>query len=176
MPTKYCESCEEGKGCENYHAYIIELRRDVLDEKGDFPYEGELPEDKRVFYVGETTHSVECRYFEHTAKRPSDNHHDCTCNLLGTNPNHKSLQRYFPHQVKYVKGYEIELFPPNILGLQYQNPTVAPYSYGFPGSRIAEGDASREIERKIGCHLRSLGHAVYWGPKSKKPTVCIETD
>ena len=178
MPTKYCESCDEGKGCENYHAYIIELRRDFLDEEDDFPYEGDLPDDKRVFYVGETTHSVECRYVEHTTERPSDNHHYCTCSVLGTNPNHAFIERKFSPGGTYVKGNEIELFPPNILGLQYQNPTVpvTPRAEAYTGSRLAEGDASREIERKIGCHLRSLGHAVYWGPGSRESTVCSETD
>lgn len=176
MPTKYCESCDEKKGCENYHAYIIELRREVLDEKGNFPYEGVLPDDKRVFYVGETTHSVECRFVEHTTERPSNNLHYCTCNVLGTNPNHKKMQRSWSSGGKYVKGYDIGLFPPNILGLQYQNPTVTVTQFGYPGSRIAEGKKKLEIERKIGCHLRSLGHAVYWGPKSKDSAVCIEND
>ena len=103
MPTKYCESCDENKGCENYHAYIIELRREVLDEKGDFPYEGVLPDDKRVFYVGETTHSVECRFVEHTTERPSNNLHYCTCSVLGTNPNHKKMNRKLRLTAKMAK-------------------------------------------------------------------------
>ena len=170
MSTKYCNSCEDDATCPNFHAYIIELDRSVLDET-NFPYEGELPLDKKVFYVGQTNHSVECRYFQHTAHRSEDNQYDCTCNL-GVNPNNKIVRRSFPKRVTYVNRkrdnmlFAKELFAPNLFNLNYNNPTVIKAPPGsdltYIGSAKDESKKSEEIETAIGEQLRSMGHAVYW--------------
>ena len=54
MSSDYCRDCDGKMSCNNYHVYVIELDRAVLEEKPDFPYEGNLPNDKKIFYVGIT--------------------------------------------------------------------------------------------------------------------------
>ena len=156
MPTQYCSQCEPGNGCCNYHIYVIELRREVLVEKPDFPYSGRLPDDKRVYYVGQTAHSPECRFFQHTAERPPNRMYDCTCNL-GVNPSNERKQRKFPKKVKFVFGYVIKL-----LELSDHNPSVRTDGFAFPGSATAQKSEALEIEKACGEALRLQGHAVYW--------------
>ena len=182
MPTPFCQTCEEGMGCPNYHVYVIELRREVLVEKPESKSiflhlnTGDLPPEARVFYVGETTHSPECRYRQHIADSEARKQFTCNCNMLDTNKNHENLRRNFPLPVKkgYVRDYPKELHPPNFLGGGFQNPTRENTHPGqsYPGSRKAASIDSREAERRLGCYLRSLGHAVYWGPPSLDKGVC----
>jgi len=168
MPTKFCRNCKKDRACDNYHAYIIELDRSVLDETSGFDYDGDLPPDKKVFYVGETNHSIECRYHQHTAPRPNDNQYNCTCNL-GVNPTNKTVRRKFPRRVKYVNGkggrrlFAKGLFAPSSFGLgpEYDNPTVMKTTGAYPGSAKKDKTRSQEIEREIRDKLRSMGHAAY---------------
>ena len=168
--------------CPNYHVYVIELRREVLVEKPKsksiflHPILGDLPPEKRVFYVGETAHSPECRYQQHIADSQSRKEFSCNCNLLDTNKNHENLARKFPLPVKkgYVRDYAKEMHHPDFLGGGFRNPTREKThpDQAYPGSREAARKDSKEEERRLGCYLRSLGHAVYWGPSSLDEGIC----
>ena len=187
VPTEFCQTCEEGRACPNYHVYAIELRREVLVEHPESKslyltgllYSGDLPPDKRVFYVGETTHSPECRHSQHIADSHTRKEFSCNCKMLDTNPGHANVPRKYiaPSKGGYVRDYSKELHPPDFLGGEFQNPTVKNISRGqaYPGSRLAATKASREAERRLGCYLRLLGHAVYWGPKSLGEDVCNDS-
>ena len=49
--TKDCSECTETRSCDNYHVYVIELKKNVLKLEPSFPFEGELARGKRVYYV-----------------------------------------------------------------------------------------------------------------------------
>jgi len=64
-----CSECRGTRSCENWHVYAIELRYAVLENEPSFPFDGQLGAGCKVFYVGITTHTTECRYNQHVAKR-----------------------------------------------------------------------------------------------------------
>ena len=151
MGSDYCKDCDEKMSCNNYHVYIIELDRIVLEEKPSFPYKGILPDDKKVFYVGITKHTPECRYFQHTADRPDNNKYLCNCFTELPKP------RKFPKKVKYVHGYDLDL-----TRISPINPIVRTDGPTFSGSATEQENKAKEEEREMGEKLRLLGHAVYW--------------
>jgi len=151
MGTESCKECEGNMSCNNYHIYLIELNRIVLEEKSNFPYDGELPSDKKVFYVGITKHTPECRYIQHTAVRPDNNHYLCNCFT------DMSTSRKFPKKVKYVHGYNV-----NLVRLTSLNPIVRTDATTFPGSATKAEEEAKKIENDRGERLREAGFAVYW--------------
>ncbi len=151
MATEYCKECGENNSCNNYHIYMIELDRIVLEKKTDFPYDGELPNDKKVFYVGITKHKPECRYIQHTAKRPESKEYHCNC-FTDT-----SVSRKFPKKVKYVHGFNL-----NLVKLASTNPIVRTDGPTFPGSATKAENEAKKFEKDLGESLRKVGYAVYW--------------
>jgi len=99
--------------------------------------------------------------------------------LLDTNKDHANTVRKYPLPVVkgYVRDYSKEMHPPDFLGGGLQNPTRENTHPGqsYPGSRKAARNDSKEAERRLGCYLRSLGHAVYWGPPSLDKGVCNDS-
>ena len=151
MSSDYCRDCDGKMSCNNYHVYVIELDRAVLEEKPDFPYEGNLPNDKKIFYVGITKHRPECRYLQHTAERPENNEYLCNC--FSESP----TSRKFPKKVKYVHGFDL-----NLARISPINPIVRTDGPTFPGSAIEQENEAKNKEMEMGEKLRKLGHAVYW--------------
>jgi len=80
--SEHCPDCADGKACGNFHVYVIELRRSVLGHESNFPFEGDLDEGKNVYYVGQTKHSVECRYKQHVAPRHNLSRTGFCCNCF----------------------------------------------------------------------------------------------
>ena len=151
MATEYCTECGGNSSCNNYHLYMIELDRIVLEKKTDFPYDGVLPNDKKVYYVGITKHKPECRYVQHTADRPDNKEYLCSC--FGD----KSVSRKFPKKVKYVHGYNL-----NLVKLAKMNPIVRTDGPTFHGSATKADEEAKKYEKEIGEILRKAGFAVYW--------------
>ena len=151
MATEYCRECEGDRSCNNYHVYLIELDRSVIEKKPDFPFQGKLPDDKKVFYVGITKHKPECRYIQHTAKRPENKHYLCNC--FTDTP----VSRKFPKKVKYVHGFNL-----NLEKLAEENPIVRTDGPTFPGSATKAEEIAKKYEKERGQRLRKEGFAVYW--------------
>ena len=151
VATEYCKECGESRSCNNYHVYLIELNRIVLEKKTDFPYTGVLPNDKKVFYVGITKHKPECRYVQHTADRPDNKEYQCSC-FTDT-----SVSRKFPKKVKFVHGYNLKL-----VKLADVNPIVRTDGPTFPGSATKADKEAKKYEKDLGESLRKAGFAVYW--------------
>ena len=154
MSTDYCSECEEERGCGNYHVYIIELIREVLEDFSRFPYDGDLPPDKKVFYVGYTAHSPECRYFQHTADQPEDKMFECTC--------FPDKPKKFKKRVKYIRNKEKRYDVGLLNWKKTLNPIVRVDGPTFHGSARQQKQTAMEFEQFLGETLRLAGHAVYW--------------
>ncbi|MCH2137268.1 MAG: hypothetical protein MK101_11945 [Phycisphaerales bacterium] len=64
----------------NYHVYVIELNKNVVDRPGWNTDEyGPSGNKLRCFYVGQSAHTPECRYAQHIADRSATFH--CICGL-----------------------------------------------------------------------------------------------
>jgi len=161
MPTQYCSLCEEKRGCGHYHVYLVELRREVLKEKPDFPFEGELPADKKAYYVGQTTHSPECRFFQHTGEPPENGKYWCYCPVRDPSDDVPVERDFKPaRKGKYAKSHGFRLEEED--WIKEQNPIVRRDGITYPGSAKAQQTRAREIEEEVGFELSFDGHAVYW--------------
>ena len=163
MPTQYCSLCEEKRACGHHHVYVVELRREVLKEKPDFPFEGEFPADKKAYYVGETAHSPECRFRQHTAK--TKDRYLCYC-PMGNPSADVPVERTFEPWLKgkYAKSHGFRLEDEE--WIRDMNPIFRRDVDPYPGIAQVWKDKASEAEEELGHELRLEGHAVYWGPTS----------
>ena len=99
--TKDCSECTETRSCDNYHVYVIELKKKVLKLEPSFPFEGELARGKRVYYVGMTKHRPFCRYTQHVGKR-SKSRKNFVCSCFTDEP----VLRRRKKAGKYVNEYK----------------------------------------------------------------------
>jgi len=63
-----CKLCDGKRSCRNWHLYAIEL--DVNKCLDDNSFRRKYGENAvKVYYVGKTTHTIECRYNEHSGRK-----------------------------------------------------------------------------------------------------------
>ena len=81
----HCPSCGKKKSCGNHHVYVIELKKEVLDDPSFCPDRPiNAGPHSKCYYVGETNHRVDCRFTQHRAKKRRRKKEgatfDCSCN------------------------------------------------------------------------------------------------
>ena len=156
----HCKDCgNSGPSCGNFHVYVIELRESVLVKEPGFPYDGKipLPEGKKCYYVGQTTHRVTCRYKQHTEWEEGGKF---VCNCFGGRKERAYRSQNKPG--KYVKifhkddGLRPELYSSG-------NPAVLKESEKGSGAAKRLLDRIEEKEELLALELREIGHAVHYG-------------
>jgi len=158
--SKHCPDCTETSPCGNSHVYVIELKKKVLDKKPGFPFEGELTRGKRVYYVGQTSHSVECRYKQHVAPRKNKSRKGFYCNCF----TEETVFREFKHKNSagnYVNEYHKKGgLRPKLY--HEKNPAVRKPEDNYPGMMKDISDKIVQAEEDLALELRSMGHAVHY--------------
>lgn len=153
-----CPECKNGKSCGNFHVYAIKLRPAVLEKEPSFPFEGELGPGSKIFYVGITTHTVECEYKQQVAKR-NRYRKNFTCQCFTGEPVLRKLEK----PGMYVNKYRSELDP---WVFQHLNPVVkvveSPVQDMTNASRQILREKAEEAEASLVGELRSEGHAVHY--------------
>ena len=158
--SKHCLDCTETSFCGNYHVYVIELKKKVLEKEPGFPFEGELPRDKRVYYVGETSHSPECRYKQHVADREKKSRKGFMCNCFTDEPKFRPFKSA-NGPGKYVFEYHKKgCLRPELY--RDENP-VTKNEGNYPGMMKNLKDKSVKKEEELALKLQSMGHAVHYG-------------
>ena len=155
MMSEHCNECTGAKSCKHHHVYVIELKRSALKEPG-FPFKGDLEEGKSVYYVGQTTHRVECRYKQH-AKRKSAKKFRCSCFPP------EQLRDYKPSNSpgKYVNEHHRKMgLRPELYATK--NPVVRKDSMKGSGSAKALKKLAEGKEKARALELRLDGHAVHY--------------
>ena len=84
MASAHCTMCGPKKSCGNHHVYVVELRPEVLRMNKYCKDDREhLSDDSELFYVGESEHRPECRYYNQHAPKKSRRKRqltfDCMC-------------------------------------------------------------------------------------------------
>jgi len=118
MPkAKSCRCCGTKKKCSGAHVYAIELKSEVTADP-KFRKVAGIGEDftGRCFYVGQTrSHSVECRFKQHRAKKRSRKRPGATFECTCKNGTPMDIQYHWSNAGnvfvrKYAKGLTYELF------------------------------------------------------------------
>lgn len=66
--SRGCNLCDGHRSCGNHHLYVIEL--DIAKCLDDPVFIDEFgTEVREAYYVGRTTHTIECRYNQHSGKK-----------------------------------------------------------------------------------------------------------
>ena len=158
--TKDCSECTETSPCNNYHVYVIELKKKVLDKEPSFPFEGDLPRGKRVYYVGQTSHSVKCRYKQHVAPRKKKSRKGFLCNCFTDEP---ELKPFRPQNApgKFVNEYHKRGgLRPKLY--HDKNPAVRKPEENYRGMMKEISEKIEQAEEDLALELRSRGHAVHY--------------
>ncbi len=140
--------------------YVIELRRSVLGDETDFPFEGDLGADKNVYYIGQTRHSVECRYKQHVAPRHKKSRTGFYCNCFTEDTILRPFTN-FNAPGEYVNEYH----KPGGLRAEWhydENPAVDTKIETYPGMMDKLSVLAREEEESLALDLRAKGHAVHY--------------
>ncbi len=158
--SEHCPDCTDRKACGNYHVYVIELKKNVLKLEPSFPFEGELARGKRVYYVGQTKHSVECRYKQHVAPRHKKSRTGFNCNcftedivLMPFRPQNAPGEYVNEHHKK--GGLRPEWH-------YDENPAVDNKIETYPGMMEDLRVRAEEEEEDLALDLRAKGHAVHY--------------
>tara|TARA_B100000287_G_C20472542_1_gene717844 strand:+ start:255 stop:725 length:471 start_codon:yes stop_codon:yes gene_type:complete len=151
--SKGCSKCKNGRSCNNYHLYAIELKKKAIKEPG-FPFEGELERGKKVYYVGWTKHTIECRYKQHVRRRSkSSKRFNCGCFN-----EHKLRDLGKPG--KYTNHHKKGGLRPKLT--HHRNPAVEVPEKGPKGYLQTYKEMADIAEEKFAEELRSEGHAVHF--------------
>ena len=71
-----CDACNGSRSCGNHHLYVIEL--DAGKCIRDTSFTKLFGEDvESAYYVGRTTHTIECRYNQHSGREKGN--FSCSC-------------------------------------------------------------------------------------------------
>lgn len=145
--SKTCPMCDSETTCGQYHLYVIELSKDVLQEARFKRANPNASPNAKCFYVGETSHTPECRFQQHKLYFEGETHFLCTC---------KGTPREYPFRGRaeggrtkgnrYVGKYGLYL---RSRMFKKQNPV---------GTTRAE---SKKAESALAEALRSRGNAVW---------------
>lgn len=156
-----CPDCTDDNVCGNFHVYVIELKRKVLIKEPNFPYEGDtLPKGKRVYYVGKTQHSIECRYKQHVSNRKKKSRKGFMCNCFGDEPKKRPFTK-FNKPGKYIKKYHKKggLRPAVFFHL---NPAARIPRENSQGMMDELNRKALDAETDLALTLRKDGHAVHY--------------
>lgn len=154
--SEHCTECTGTESCKHHHVYVIELNRSALEEPG-FPFKGDLRKGMSVYYVGQTTHRVECRYKQHV-KRKSAKRFMCPC--FSENP---VPREYKPSNSpgKYVNDHHVNGgLRPELYATE--NPVVRRDSVKGSGSAKALLILAEGKEKSRALELILEGHAVHY--------------
>ena len=155
--TEDCSECTETRSCDNYHVYVIELKKKVLKLEPSFPFEGELARGKRVYYVGMTKHRPYCRYTQHVGKRTkSRKNFDCTCFT------DEVVRRQKKRPGKFVNKYNKKGMSLRPKLYSHLNPTVRTDVPKRKGIAKELEVRAKEAEEELAENLRADGHAVHY--------------
>ena len=140
--------------------YVIELRRSVLDDEPGFPFDGILGLDKRVYYVGQTSHSVECRYKQHVAPRNKKSRKGFNCNCYTEDVILRPFTK-FNAPGEYVNEYHKKggLRPKLHYG---ENPAVDTKIETYRGMMDDLEELAEQAEEDLALDLRAEGNAVHY--------------
>jgi len=149
MPNSHCSKCTKYK-CDDNHVYVIELEESALDEDKfapDFNRDNFKSSITKCFYVGETTHTPQCRYYQHVAKRQKPRKvFICRCNKEGVKVPFTPYNRGSRHVNKY-----------------YKKGGLRPKIYRDYNPVKGDKEKRREVEKELAESLRKQGHAVHFG-------------
>ena len=151
-----CPECTETRSCDNYHVYVIELKKKALKLEPSFPFEGELASGKRVYYVGMTKHRPYCRYTQHVGKR-SKSRKNFVCSCFTDEP--VLRRRKKPGKYVEYKKKGLALRPKLYSHL---NPTVRTDVPKRKGIAKELEVRAKEAEEELAEDLRADGHAVHY--------------
>lgn len=151
-----CSQCSGKKSCGNWHVYAIELRPIVLEKESSFPFEGKLKNNCKIFYVGITTHTVECRYNQHVAKR-NKYRKNYTCHCFTEEKKLRKLKKPGRYVNEYRKQGGLSPFY-----FHHLNPVTKKSELNFKGMASQLKEEAEEAERSLAEELRSEGHAVHF--------------
>ena len=152
-----CPECTETRSCDNYHVYVIELKKKVLKLESSFPFEGELASGKLVYYVGMTKHRPFCRYTQHVGKR-SKSRKNFVCSCFSDEP----VLRRRKKSGKYVNEYKKKGLALRRKLYSHLNPTVRTDVPNRKGIAKKLEVLAGKKERKLAESLRADGHAVHY--------------
>ena len=152
-----CPECTETRSCDNYHVYVIELKKKVLKLESSFPFEGELARGKRVYYVGMTKHRPFCRYTQHVGKR-SKSRKNFVCTCFTDEP----VLRRRKKAGNYVNEYKKKGLALRPKLYSHLNPTVRTDVVNRKGIAKELEVLAGEEEEKLAKSLRGDGHAVHY--------------
>ena len=149
--VSHCKKCSANQICGNWHVYVIEYKKDVLNESKFKKRNSHLldPHENKCYYVGITKdHSPECRYNQHVRKRTKKRKSHIICRCKG---NDKKLELTpYNGSGKFVQKYH----KPNGLRSEIYrdlNPLKA-----------STRKEAEEIEKKLADDLVKDGHAVWF--------------
>ena len=149
--VSHCKKCSANQICGKWHVYVIEYKKDVLNEskfKDRNPHVS-YPYKNKCYYVGITKdHSPECRYKQHVRKRrkKKKSHIICRCKgndikleLTPYNGSGKFVQKY--HKPNGLRSEKYRRYNP------------------LKASTREEAEA---IEKELADDLMNDGHAVWF--------------
>ena len=151
-----CPECTETRSCDNYHVYVIELKKKALKLEPSFPFEGELASGKRVYYVGMTKHRPYCRYTQHVGKR-SKSRKNFVCSCFTDEPVLRRREKPGKYVEYKKKGLALR---PKLYS--HLNPTVRTDVPNRKGIAKKLEILAGEEEGKLAESLRTDGHAVHY--------------
>ena len=151
-----CSECRGERSCGNWHVYAIELRHVVLENEPSFPFEGQLSSGGKVFYVGVSRHTPECRYKQHVARR---NRHrtQFSCSCFTDEPVLRPLKKpgKFVNQYRKKGGLSPYYFA-------HLNPVSRTDGETRPGMMDDAKQIAELAEATLANELREDGHAVHY--------------
>jgi hypothetical protein len=151
-----CSECRGKRSCDNWHVYAIELRQVVLEKEPGFPFEGTLGRGKKIFYVGITKHTAECRYNQHVAKR-NRNRSRFTCPCFTEEPELRDLKKPGKYVNEYRKKGGLSPFY-----FSHLNPVVRTDGEAYKGMMEELEEDAKDAEEELAEELRAEGHAVHF--------------
>ena len=147
-----CSLCLDGRSCNNWHLYVIELdRKKVFKDEPSFPFVGELPDTKSVYYVGATRHTIECRYTQHVKRKRTN--FSCAC--FSKTPVLRPLKKRGKYTQHHLPG---GLRPEMTL---HMNPILTLPKETYPGIMDELWTRVDAMEAAYADLLRLEGHAVH---------------
>ena len=151
-----CIECHGKRSCGNWHVYAIELRHVVLEQEASFPFEGGLGSGGKVFYVGVTKHTPECRYNQHVARR-NRSRTQFTCACFTDEPVLRPLKKPGRYVNKYRKSGGLSPFY-----FAHLNPVSRIDGDTRPGMMDEARRVAERAEVSLAEELRAEGHAVHY--------------
>lgn len=151
--SKGCNLCDGKRSCGNWHLYAIEL--DTKKCLSDSNFVNKFGDDAtKAYYVGKTTHTIECRYNEHSGRKKGK--FQCSC--FSDEPKLREKKK----RVRFVKHHLTGGLRPDIT--LEMNPVVMiePTMKGDEREKWAS-EADRfegELADRLG---EPDGHYAHWG-------------